>query len=333
MKVLVTGGTGFIGSHTVVELIQAKHEVIIVDNLSNSKMDVLDKIKQITGVLPSFYQIDMLDKEAFEKVFITHRFDAVIHFAGLKAVGESVAKPLEYYRNNLDSTLTLLELMLKYDVKNLVFSSSATVYGIPTHVPLSEKDPIGGTTNPYGTTKLMIEYILKDFAIANPSFKALCLRYFNPVGAHPSGLIGEDPKGVPNNLMPYISKVAAGKLAYLSVYGDDYKTTDGTGVRDYIHVVDLAIGHLLAIENISKINGYDAINLGTGKGTTVLELVHAYEEVNHVKVPYQIKERRPGDVDENYADVSKAHQLLGFKTKYTIKEACKHAFEYEKNCR
>lgn len=333
MKVLVTGGTGFIGSHTVVELIQAKHEVIIVDNLSNSKMDVLDKIKQITGVLPSFYQIDMLDKEAFEKVFITHRFDAVIHFAGLKAVGESVAKPLEYYRNNLDSTLTLLELMLKYDVKNLVFSSSATVYGTPTHVPLSEKDPIGGTTNPYGTTKLMIEYILKDFAIANPSFKALCLRYFNPVGAHPSGLIGEDPKGVPNNLMPYISKVAAGKLAYLSVYGDDYKTTDGTGVRDYIHVVDLAIGHLLAIENISKINGYDAINLGTGKGTTVLELVHAYEEVNHVKVPYQIKERRPGDVDENYADVSKAHQLLGFKTKYTIKEACKHAFEYEKNCR
>lgn len=333
MKVLVTGGTGFIGSHTVVELIQAKHEVIIVDNLSNSKMDVLDKIKQITGVLPSFYQIDMLDKEAFEKVFITHRFDAVIHFAGLKAVGESVAKPLEYYRNNLDSTLTLLELMLKYDVKNLVFSSSATVYGTPTHVPLSEKDPIGGTTNPYGTTKLMIEYILKDFAIANPSFKALCLRYFNPVGAHPSGLIGEDPKGVPNNLMPYISKVAAGKLAYLSVYGDDYKTTDGTGVRDYIHVVDLAIGHLLAIENISKINGYDAINLGTGKGTSVLELVHAYEEVNHVKVPYQIKERRPGDVDENYADVSKAHQLLGFKTKYTIKEACKHAFEYEKNCR
>lgn len=333
MKVLVTGGTGFIGSHTVVELIQAKHEVIIVDNLSNSKMDVLDKIKQITGVLPSFYQIDMLDKEAFEKVFITHRFDAVIHFAGLKAVGESVAKPLEYYRNNLDSTLTLLELMLKYAVKNLVFSSSATVYGIPTHVPLSEKDPIGGTTNPYGTTKLMIEYILKDFAIANPSFKALCLRYFNPVGAHPSGLIGEDPKGVPNNLMPYISKVAAGKLAYLSVYGDDYKTTDGTGVRDYIHVVDLAIGHLLAIENISKINGYDAINLGTGKGTSVLELVHAYEEVNHVKVPYQIKERRPGDVDENYADVSKAHQLLGFKTKYTIKEACKHAFEYEKNCR
>lgn len=333
MKILVTGGTGFIGSHTVVELIQAKHEVIIVDNLSNSKMDVLDKIKQITGVLPSFYQIDMLDKEAFEKVFITHRFDAVIHFAGLKAVGESVAKPLEYYRNNLDSTLTLLELMLKYAVKNLVFSSSATVYGTPTHVPLSEKDPIGGTTNPYGTTKLMIEYILKDFAIANPSFKALCLRYFNPVGAHPSGLIGEDPKGVPNNLMPYISKVAAGKLAYLSVYGDDYKTTDGTGVRDYIHVVDLAIGHLLAIENISKINGYDAINLGTGKGTSVLELVHAYEEVNHVKVPYQIKERRPGDVDENYADVSKAHQLLGFKTKYTIKEACKHAFEYEKNCR
>lgn len=333
MKILVTGGTGFIGSHTVVELIQAKHEVIIVDNLSNSKMDVLDKIKQITGVLPSFYQIDMLDKEAFEKVFITHRFDAVIHFAGLKAVGESVAKPLEYYRNNLDSTLTLLELMLKYDVKNLVFSSSATVYGTPTHVPLSEKDPIGGTTNPYGTTKLMIEYILKDFVIANPSFKALCLRYFNPVGAHPSGLIGEDPKGVPNNLMPYISKVAAGKLAYLSVYGDDYKTTDGTGVRDYIHVVDLAIGHLLAIENISKINGYDAINLGTGKGTSVLELVHAYEEVNHVKVPYQIKERRPGDVDENYADVSKAHQLLGFKTKYTIKEACKHAFEYEKNCR
>lgn len=331
MKVLVTGGTGFIGSHTSVELLNAGHQVVIVDNLINSKKEVVDKIKQITGIEPIFYEIDMLDKEHFETVFKEHVFDAVIHFAGLKAVGESVAKPLEYYRNNLDSTLTLLELMLKYQVNQLVFSSSATVYGTPEHVPLSELDPIGGTTNPYGTTKLMIEYILRDFCLANPSFTAICLRYFNPVGAHPSGLIGENPKGIPNNLMPYISKVAAGKLAFLSVYGSDYKTSDGTGVRDYIHVVDLALGHLAALEHIQDIKGYEPINLGTGRGTSVLELVKAYEDANHIKIPYEIKERRPGDVDENYADVRKAHDLLGFKTKYNIVDACKHAFKYEKN--
>ncbi|HKM02628.1 MAG TPA: UDP-glucose 4-epimerase GalE [Bacilli bacterium] len=331
MKVLVTGGTGFIGSHTCVELINSGHEVVIIDNLVNSKIEVLDKIKMITGVKPAFYLVDMVDKNALRKVFKADKFDSVIHFAGLKAVGESVFKPLEYYRNNLDSTLSLLELMLEFGVKNIVFSSSATVYGEPEHMPLNESDKIGGTTNPYGTTKLVIEYILRDFAFANPDFKAIALRYFNPVGAHPSGLIGEDPQGTPNNLMPYISKVAAGKLAKLSIYGDDYKTVDGTGVRDYIHVVDLAIGHVLALENIAKIKGYEAINLGTGKGTSVLQLVHAYEEANHLKINYEIKARRAGDVDENFADVSKAKKLLGFSAKYSIKEACKHAFEYEKH--
>ena len=333
MKVLVTGGTGFIGSHTAVELIQHGHQVVLVDNLENSKLEVLDRIQQITGLKPEFHLINMVDKKKLETVFIKHHFDAVIHFAGLKAVGESVSKPLEYYRNNLDSTLSLLELMLQYQVKTIVFSSSATVYGTPDHMPLKETDPIGGTTNPYGTTKLVIEYILRDFCLANPSYKAIALRYFNPVGAHPSGLIGEDPQGTPNNLMPYVSKVAAGKLAYLSVYGNDYKTSDGTGVRDYIHVVDLAIGHVLALENSDKMSGYETINLGTGKGTSVLELVKAYELANGVKIPYQIKERRPGDVDENYADVSKAKKLLGFKTKYTIKDACKHAYQYEKQNR
>lgn len=333
MQVLVTGGTGFIGSHTAVELIKSGHQVVLIDNLVNSKIEVLDKIKIISGVKPQFYLVDMVDKAALEKVFKQHHFDSVIHFAGLKAVGESVFKPLEYYRNNLDSTLSLLELMLEYKVKNIIFSSSATVYGVPPHVPLSEDDPIGGTTNPYGTTKLVIEYILKDFCLAHPEYKAVALRYFNPVGAHPSGLIGEDPQGIPNNLMPYVSKVAAGKLKSLSVYGDDYATSDGTGVRDYIHVVDLAVGHVLALENIDKMSGYESINLGTGKGTSVLELVHAYEKANHLSIPYEIKPRRSGDVDENYASVSKAQRLLGFKARYTIEDACKHAFEYEKNNR
>ena len=333
MQVLVTGGTGFIGSHTAVELIKSGHQVVLIDNLVNSKIEVLDKIKTISGVKPQFYLVDMVDKAALEKVFKQHHFDSVIHFAGLKAVGESVVKPLEYYRNNLDSTLSLLELMLEYKVKNIIFSSSATVYGVPPHVPLSEDDPIGGTTNPYGTTKLVIEFILKDFCLAHPEYKAIALRYFNPVGAHPSGLIGEDPQGIPNNLMPYVSKVAAGKLKSLSVYGDDYATSDGTGVRDYIHVVDLAVGHVLALENIDKMSGFESINLGTGKGTSVLELVHAYEKANHLSIPYEIKPRRAGDVDENYASVSKAQRLLGFKARYTIEDACKHAFEYEKNNR
>ncbi len=331
MKVLVTGGTGFIGSHTAVALIASGHEVVLIDNLVNSKIEVVDKIAKISGVKPPFYLVDMVDKNALKKVFALHQFDSVIHFAGLKAVGESVFKPLAYYRNNLDSTLSLLELMLEFDVKQIVFSSSATVYGTPNHVPLSEVDPIGETTNPYGTTKLMIEYILRDFCFAHPGFKAIALRYFNPVGAHPSGLIGEDPQGTPNNLMPYISKVAAGKLDCLSVYGDDYQTIDGTGVRDYIHVVDLAEGHVLALENMAKVDGYEPINLGTGRGTSVLELVHAYEAANHLKIPYEIKPRRAGDVDENYADVTKAQQLLGFKAKYRIEDACKHAYEYEKN--
>lgn len=333
MNVLVTGGTGFIGSHTVVELINNKHNVVIVDNLSNSQIDVLDKIKKITGFKPVFYQVDCVNKEELEKVFKKHHFDAVIHFAGLKAVGESVVKPLEYYRNNIDSTLTLLELMKQYKVNQLVFSSSATVYGVPTHVPLKETDPIGGTTNPYGTTKLMIEHILNEYAFSNKDFKVIALRYFNPIGAHKSGLIGESPEGIPNNLMPYISKVAAGKLPHLAIFGNDYETVDGTGVRDYIHVLDLAVGHVLAIKAFSKISGFEAINLGRGAGISVLELVDDYEKASNLTIPYVIQPRRSGDIATNYADVQKAKDLLGFVAKHSIIEACKDSYNFEKNFR
>ncbi|MGI6644760.1 MAG: UDP-glucose 4-epimerase GalE [Bacilli bacterium] len=331
MKILVTGGTGYIGSHTVVELLNRNHEVVIVDNLSNSKIEVLDKIEQITNKRPVFYKVDCTNKDELRTVFFNHDFDAVIHFAGLKAVGESVLKPLEYYANNLISTLNILQFMDDFKINNIVFSSSATVYGVPDVVPLKESFPRGKTTNPYGTTKAMIEQILEDYAYANPKFKVVCLRYFNPIGAHPSGLIGENPSGIPNNLMPYISKVATGQLPVLHVFGDDYDTVDGTGVRDYIHVVDLAIGHVLSLENIDKIKGFTPINLGTGNGTSVLELVHAYEEANNVTVPYVIEKRRPGDVATNYADVELANKLLGFKSKYTIKDACRHAYLFENN--
>ena len=331
MKILVTGGTGYIGSHTVVELLNRGHEVLIVDNLINSKIEVLNHIKTLTHKTPIFYKVDCTCKKELRKVFLENDFEAVIHFAGLKAVGESVEKPIEYYFNNLVSTLNVLQLMHDFKVRNIVFSSSATVYGTPKEVPLKESFPRGETTNPYGTSKAMIEQIIEDFIIANPTFKAVILRYFNPIGAHPSGLIGEEPDGIPNNLMPYISRVATGEYPVLNVFGNDYDTPDGTGIRDYIHVVDLAIGHILSLENIDKLDNYSIFNLGTGKGTSVLELVNAYEEANSVTVPFVIKERRAGDVAVNYADVSKAESILGFKAKFSIKDACRDSYNFEKN--
>ena len=328
-KVLVTGGAGYIGSHTVVELINAGYEPIIVDNLVNSKELVLDRIKTITGIRPKFYKVDLCDKEALEEIFKKEKFNDVIHFAGLKAVGESVKLPLKYYSNNIDSTLNLLELMIKYDVKNIVFSSSATVYGTPKHVPLKEDDEVGGTTNPYGTTKLIIEGILQDVYKVNPSMNIIILRYFNPIGAHKSGLIGEDPNGIPNNLMPYITQVAVGKLKELGVFGDDYKTPDGTGVRDYIHVVDLALGHLAALKKMEENKGLLIYNLGTGKGSSVLDMVNAFEKANGIKIPYSIKPRRPGDVDANYADCEKAFKEMGWKANLDIVDACKDSWNWQ----
>lgn len=331
MKILVTGGTGFIGSHTVVELLKHKHEVVIVDNLTNSKPEVIDYIEKISGIRPDFFKVDCVDYHAFEKVFKLHNFDVTIHFAGLKAVGESVEKPILYYRNNLDSTLVLLELMLKYNVPNIIFSSSATVYGTPEVMPIKETDPLGSTTNPYATTKLMIEQILQDFVHAYQGFKAISLRYFNPIGAHPSKLLGESPNNIPNNLMPFISKVANGKLKELSVFGDDYATIDGTGVRDYVHVVDLALGHVLALKALTFDKSYNYFNLGTGRGTSVLELITAYEKANNLKVPYKIVARRSGDIATSYADITKAKTELGFKPHYSIEEACRHSFLFEEN--
>ena len=328
-KVLVTGGAGYIGSHTVVELINAGYEPIIVDNLVNSKEMVLDRIKMITGIKPKFYKIDLCDKEALEEVFEKEEFNDVIHFAGLKAVGESCRLPLKYYQNNIDSTLNLLELMIKHNVKNIVFSSSATVYGTPKHVPLKEDDEIGGTTNPYGTTKLIIEGILGDVQKVNPQMNVVILRYFNPIGAHKSGLIGEDPNGIPNNLMPYITQVAVGKLKELGVFGDDYNTPDGTGVRDYIHVVDLALGHVASLKKMEENKGLLIYNLGTGTGSSVLDMVHAFEEANGIKIPYAIKPRRPGDVDANYADCDKAYKEMGWKAKYNIVDACKDSWNWQ----
>lgn len=330
MRVLVTGGTGFIGSETVIKLLQNGHEAVIVDNLSNSKKEVIDRIGEIAGKRPSFYQVDCCDYPAFKKVFEENRFDAVIHFAGLKAVGESVSKPIEYYSNNLISTCNLLRLMKEYGVKNLVFSSSATVYGTPKRVPLYETDPVESATNPYGETKVMIERIIEDACKADSSFNAALLRYFNPIGAHPSGLLGEDPNGIPNNLLPYVSQVAIGKLPCLKVFGDDYPTVDGTGVRDYIHVLDLARGHVLTLNKLKENPGLVVYNLGTGKGTSVLELVKAFEEANGVKIPYVIGPRRPGDVAENYANCDKAKRELGFEAKLTVKDACLDAYNFQR---
>ena len=329
MKILVTGGLGFIGSHTVVELAKENHEVIIVDNLYNAKEEVLNKLEKITGRKFRFYKYDLTDKEKLEEIFVENNIDAVIHFAGYKAVGESVREPIMYYSNNLISTINLLEIMKKHNVKKIVFSSSATVYGeqsIPKYVETMKR---GETTSPYGTTKAMIEKILEDLYFSDNSWNIILLRYFNPVGAHESGLIGEEPNGIPNNLMPYVMKVAAGKLEVLSIFGNDYPTPDGTGVRDYIHVVDLAKGHVKALENAPK--GLNVYNLGSGKGVSVYELVTTFEKVNNVKVNYKFVERRAGDLPEYYADPSKALKELGWKTEKTLEDICRDSWNYEKN--
>ena len=329
MKILVTGGTGYIGSHTCVELINAGYDVVIIDNLSNSKEDVVDKIKKITNHDVKFYKGDCCDKDILEKIFNENKIDAVIHFAGLKAVGESVRMPLMYYRNNLDSTLTLLEVMNKFNCKKIVFSSSATVYGDPVSLPIKEDFALS-TTNPYGTTKLVIEGILKDLYKADPEWSVAILRYFNPVGAHKSGLIGENPNGIPNNLMPYIVKVANKELECLNVFGNDYNTKDGTGVRDYIHVVDLAKGHIKAIDKVLNSKELDCYNLGTGTGYSVLEMVETFKKVNGVDVPYKIVERRPGDIAACYADPSYAFEKLGWKAELGIEDMVKDAYTYVK---
>lgn len=327
MTILVTGGTGFIGSHTCVELIDAGYDVVIIDNLSNSKKDVVSYIEKITGKKAVFYENDVCDKEALRNIFKENKIDAIIHFAGYKAVGESVMKPLMYYRNNLDSTLSLLEVANEFNVKKLAFSSSATVYGKPKHLPIKENFPLS-TTNPYGTTKLMIEKILKDLYSSDNNWSIAILRYFNPIGAHKSGLLGENPNGIPNNLMPYIIKVATGELKCLGIFGNDYDTKDGTGVRDYIHVVDLAKGHVKAIEKILKETGYDCYNLGTGNGYSVLDLVNTFMKVNNVNVKYEIKDRRPGDIDACYADPSYAYEKLGWKAEKDINEMCLDSYNY-----
>ena len=330
MRVLVTGGTGFIGSHTVVELINAGHEAVIVDNLYNSDIHVLDRIKTITGVRPEFFETDILDFNGLEKVFQAHQYDAIIHFAGYKAVGESVAKPLVYYENNISGSLNLYHLAAKYNVKRIVFSSSATVYGDDFEAPFKEEYGYGTTTNPYGTTKLFNERILTDLAFADKELSAVLLRYFNPIGAHKSGLIGEVPNGIPNNLLPYIAKVANGQLPYLSVFGDDYDTVDGTGVRDYIHVVDLARAHVKALDYAMKHTGAEVINIGTGKGYSVLQVLHAYEKACGKEIPYKIVARRPGDIATCYADPSKAKELLGFETEYDIEEMCEDGYRFSR---
>lgn len=331
MKILVTGVAGYIGSHTCVELLNNNYEVIGLDNFSNSKKDVLDKINKITGKSIKFYEGDMIDRNLLERIFSENKIDAVIDFAAYKAVGESVKKPIEYYTNNVSTVLVLLDVMKKYNCKKLVFSSSATVYGVPKVIPITEECETGGTTNPYGTSKLFVEQIIKDLYKSDNEWNIAILRYFNPIGAHESGLIGEDPNGIPANLMPYISKVASKKLECLSVFGNDYDTPDGTGVRDYIHVVDLAIGHIKAIEKINKDNGLFIYNLGTGIGYSVLDLINAFEKVNKIKINYKIAPRREGDIATCYSNPNKALNELGFKTTKTIEDMCKDAWNYEKN--
>jgi len=330
MKILLTGGAGYIGSHTAIELMALGHEVVIVDNLVNASEKVIERIEAISGKKPVFYKADCCDKAAMESVFSENKLDAVIHFAGLKAVGESVRMPIEYYRNNIDSTLVLLEVMKKYGVKNIIFSSSATVYGAPDVVPIKETAVVGRCTNPYGWTKYMNEVILTDATKADPELSVVLLRYFNPVGAHKSGLIGESPNGIPNNLMPYISQVAVGKLKQLSVYGNDYPTPDGTGVRDYIHVVDLAKGHACAVDYVVKHKGTEVFNLGTGVGYSVLDMVNAFAKESGVEIPYKIVERRPGDIAECYADSTKAKEMLGWVAEYTLEDMCGDSWRWQK---
>ena len=327
MKILVTGGAGYIGSHTCISLLESGYEVVVVDNLINSKPEALRRVEEIAGKKVTFYEKDVCDREAMEEIFSKEDISAVIHFAGLKAVGESVRIPLRYYQNNLISTLVLLEVMKEHGVHNFVFSSSATVYGDPATVPITEDFPLS-TTNPYGSTKLMLERIFGDLCVPDPEWSVTLLRYFNPIGAHESGLIGEDPNGIPNNLMPYICQVAAGKLDHLNVFGNDYPTPDGTGVRDYIHVVDLAKGHCNAVRYARQHTGCDAINLGTGKGYSVLDIVHAFETATGVKVPYEIAPRRAGDIPTCYADPSKAKRVLGWEAKYGLEDMCRSAWNY-----
>ncbi|CAH1225202.1 UDP-glucose 4-epimerase [Paenibacillus auburnensis] len=327
MAILVTGGTGYIGSHTIIELLNEGHDVVIVDNLSNSKIEVLQRIKQITSKDFKFHEVDILCKEALEEIFIENSIDAVIHFAGLKAVAESVVKPLFYYDNNITGTLVLCELMEKYNVKKMVFSSSATVYRA-SNSPLTEDSELGAT-NPYGNTKLMIEQILRDLCISNSSWGVTILRYFNPIGAHESGLVGEDSVGIPNNLMPYITQVAVGKREQLNIYGNDYNTYDGTGIRDYIHVVDLAKGHLRALNKIFDEEKVNVYNLGTGKGYSVLEVVHKFSKSTGIDIPYTFCNRRPGDVEVCYADSSKAFKELGWKSERDLEEMCKDAWRWQ----
>ena len=329
MKILVTGGLGYIGSHTLVELINKGHEVVIFDNLYNSRIETLDAIEKITGVRPAFYKADMTRLEELEPIFEENTFDCVIHFAGLKAVGESVKMPLEYYENNLYGTFNLCKLMRKYGCKRIIFSSSATVYGTPKTVPITEDFPLS-CTNPYGRTKLMLEEILTDFTVADPEWSVILLRYFNPIGAHESGLIGELPNGIPNNLMPYITQVAIGKLQRLGVFGDDYDTPDGTGVRDYIHVVDLAKGHVCAVDKVMKSEGVNIYNLGTGNGYSVLEIVKAFEKANNVEIPYDIKPRRAGDIATCYANPDKAYRELGWKAEYDLERMCRDSWNFMK---
>lgn len=329
MKILVTGGTGYIGSHTCVELLDEGYEVVVFDNLYNSKIDVVDKIEKITGKKIKFYKADMRDKESMRPVFEENRFDAVIHFAGLKAVGESVEKPLMYYKNNIAGTLNLCEMMNEYDCKKIIFSSSATVYGSPETVPITEDFPLS-TTNPYGSTKLMLEGILSDLCVPDKEWSVILLRYFNPIGAHESGLLGESPNGIPNNLMPYIMQVAVGKLPELGVFGNDYDTPDGTGVRDYIHVVDLAKGHVNAVQKAASAAGVNIYNLGTGNGYSVLDIVKAFEDANGVKIPYSIKPRRAGDIATSYASPEKAKRELGWEAKYDLKRMCEDSWRFAK---
>ncbi len=329
MNILLTGGAGFIGSHTYVELVAAGHTPVIADNFYNACPEVVRRLETITGKPVPCYQVDVCDRQALSDVFDRQAFDAVVHFAGYKAVGESVVKPLEYYRNNLDSTLTLCELMRAHGVKRFVFSSSATVYGTSDQMPLVETMPTGGCTNPYGWTKYMIEQILRDTAHAMPDWSVALLRYFNPIGAHESGLIGEDPVGIPNNLMPYITQVATGKLKELRVFGNDYPTPDGTGVRDYIHVVDLAQGHVKACEYLMSHQGCQVFNLGTGIGYSVLDLVKTFEQVNRIHIPYQIVDRRPGDVARCYADASRAEKCLGWKAQKTLGDMCRDSWNWQ----
>ena len=331
MKILVTGGTGYIGSHTCVELLNEGYEVIIVDNLVNSKKDVVKKIEKITGKTVKFYKKDVCDKNALRKIFEENKpIEAVLHFAGLKAVGESVAQPIRYYENNIGSTLSLVTVMKEYNCKKIVFSSSATVYGDPDELPITEKATVGGTTNPYGTSKYFIERILKDVTIADKDFRVVLLRYFNPIGAHESGLIGENPNGIPNNLMPYIIKVATKELPILNVFGNDYDTKDGTGVRDYIHVVDLAKGHIKALEKACQEPGVKVYNLGTGHGYSVLELIQTFEKVNNIKIPYKIVERRPGDIATCFAESKKAWKELNWKAEKGLEDMCRDAYNFIK---